>query len=354
MTSGDALRMLDANANRAREAMRVLEDYARFCLNDRALSTAMKELRHRFAAGCAPYLRGAIFHRDTAGDVGTDIKTAAERRRADIGAVLVAAGKRLTEALRVVEEVLKTMDPRRAAAVEKLRYRFYDIEKALAATVGRGKRFADVRLYVLITESSCRLPWLTVAREALLGGADALQLREKALPDGELLRRARQIAALCRRHGALSIVNDRPDIAVLAGADGVHVGQDDLPAAVVRRIVGPDMIVGVSTQCLAQARQAVRDGADYIGAGPVFRSTTKARDRIAGMAYARQVARHIPIPAVAIAGINEDNIDDVLAAGLRAVAVTAAVAGSDDPRAAAARLRRRIVQFGRQDAAQRT
>src|SRR4029450_12422277 len=128
--------------------------------------------------------------------------------------------------------------------------------------------------------------------------------------------RARQLTDLCRRHGVLSIINDRPDIALLANADGVHVGQGDLPAKEGRKLIGREKILGVSTHNLDQAKQALLDGADYIGVGPFFRSTTKTRDFIAGPAGGAQVAKAIPIPAVAIAGINEQNVDEVFATGI--------------------------------------
>jgi len=342
MFTGPVLRMLDANANRAREALRVLEDYARYVLDHDDLSGELKEVRHGLAGVVGPWLGKAILHRDTPGDVGTDHKTAAEGRREDLSAVVTAAGKRLGEALRVIEEALKIQDAAAAGAVEKLRYRFYDLEQKIARTLGRGGRFKNVRLYVLITESLCRRPWLEAAEEAILGGADCLQLREKELEGGELLRRARQLVKLCRGHGVLCIINDRADVAVLCGADGVHVGQGDLPAAEVRKVIGREMILGVSTHQIEQARQAVVDGADYIGAGPIFRSTTKTRDFLPGPAYAREVAGSIRIPAVAIAGITEGNVDEVLATGISAIAVTAAVIGTDDPRQAAQRLKKRL------------
>jgi thiamine-phosphate pyrophosphorylase len=122
----------------------------------------------------------------------------------------------------------------------------------------------------------------------------------------------------------------------------VHVGQSDLPAADVRKLIGRDKILGVSTHNLEQARQAVRDGADYIGVGPFFSSPTKPRDFVAGPAFAKQVAEQIKIPAVAIAGITESNVDEVLASGIKAIAVTAAVAGCDDPQSAARRLKKKL------------
>lgn len=337
------LRLFDANANRAREALRVLEDYGRFVLDSRELSGRLKSLRHDLAEALQDVLPKAILHRDTPGDVGTTNKTSTELQRRDLNAVVTAAGKRLGEALRAIEEYCKTFSPTASAQVEGCRYRFYEIERQLALTLRPPTGFADVRLYVLITESCCRRPWLQVAEEVLAGGADCLQLREKQLDGAELLRRARQLVALCRRFGKPCIINDRPDIAILSGADGVHVGQDDLPAFEVRKLIGPDKIVGVSTHRLEQARQAVLDGADYVGVGPVFKSGTKPRDFVAGLEYARRAASEIPIPAVAIAGITAANVDEVRASGIRAVAVTAAVLDSEDPRAVTAAFKTKLV-----------
>ena len=333
------LRLLDANANRAREALRVLEDYARFVLDSREVSAGLKSLRHDLAEALQDVLPQAILHRDTPGDVGTANKVQSEWRREGMEDVVTAAGKRLGEALRAIEEYLKTISPAASANIEQLRYRFYDIEQRLARTLRPARLFSEVRLYVLVTERCCRRPWLQVAEEVLAGGADCLQLREKQLEGGELLRRARDLVALCRRYHKLCIINDRPDIAILSGADGVHVGQDDLPAIEARKLIGPDKILGVSTHRIDQARQAVLDGADYIGVGPIFQSGTKPRDFVAGLEYARQVASEIPIPAVGIAGISATNVDEVLATGIRAVAVTAAVLDSDDPKGATETLR---------------
>ena len=340
--NGSVLRLLDANANRAREALRVLEDYARFVLDDRELSAGLKGIRHEFTAVLRTLLSQAIAHRDTPGDVGVGNKTEGELHRADIAEVVTAAGKRLGEALRAIEEYLKTISPADAGRIEALRYRFYDVEQRLARTLCGAKHFASVRLYVLITEKCCRRPWLEAAELALLGGADCLQLREKELEGREVLHRAKQLVELCRRHGRLCIINDRVDVAILSDADGVHVGQGDLPALEVRKLMGKGKIVGVSTHKIEQARRAQLDGADYIGVGPIFRSSTKPREFIAGIEYARQVAKEVPIPAVAIAGINAANVDEVIATGVQAVAVTAAVLDTDDPKAAATELKAKL------------
>ena len=340
------LRLIDASANRAREGLRVLEDYARFVLDSGKLCESLKAVRHDLTAAMRGILEEAILHRDTPGDVGTAVKTVGEMRRENLNEVVTAAGKRLGEALRSIEEYLKTISPAAAAQVESIRYRFYEIEKQLALTLRPAGVFAEVRLYVLITESACRGDWYETAEAAIRGGADAVQLREKSLEGGELLGRARRIVELCRRHRVISIINDRPDIALLSGADGVHVGQGDLPAVEVRKLIGPSGIIGVSTHRIEQAKQAVLDGADYIGVGPVFRSGTKPRDFVAGLEYAKEVAKTVFIPAVAIAGITEENVGEVLSSGMRAVAVTAAVVDCDDVESAVRRMKSLLVQGG--------
>ena len=337
-----ALRILDANLNRAREALRVLEDYVRFHLDHAGLCGELKRIRHDLAGATAAWAGEAILHRDTPGDVGTENKTDSEIAREDVAAVITAAGKRLGEALRTIEEFLKTQSAAGAAKVERLRYTAYDVEMRIGRTLRPAGIFERVRLYVLITEASCKRPWMDVARAAIAGGADCLQLREKALDGRELLRRAKDLAGLCRRHDVLFIVNDRPDVAVLAGADGVHVGQEDLPATDARKIIGTGRILGVSTHNLEQAKQAVLDGADYIGVGPVFRSETKTREFVAGLEFARMAARSIALPTVGIAGITLQNVDQVIATGVSAVAVTAAVAGAEDPEAAARALKQKL------------
>lgn len=335
---GSVLRIVDANLNRAREALRVLEDYARFILDDASLCARLKGIRHELADATRGVATDAIVHRDTPGDVGTGISTAAESSRQDTAHVITAAGKRLGEALRTIEEYLKVIAPPAAGRVERLRYDVYETERRIALTL-RPPVFGRVRLYVLITESLCRRPWLEVAEAALAGGADCIQLREKQMDGGELLARAARLVKLCRDHGALCIINDRPDIAVLSGADGVHVGQTDLPAAEARKIIGNRGIVGVSTHDLEQARRAVLDGADYIGVGPVFPSSTKPREIRPGLDFARTAAGAVKIPCVAIAGITAENTAEVMATGVSAVAVSSAIIAAPDPRAAAEAIR---------------
>ena len=341
----DILRILDANLNRTREALRVVEEYARFVLDSAALSETLKTLRHdlRAAADGLPQ-RDLLASRDTPGDVGTHLTTPAERARAGAADVVRAALKRLPESLRALEEYAKCASAPAAAAFEALRYRVYTLEKSLSAVLDPDARLACLRLYVLVTSGLCRHGVLETVDAVLAGGADCIQLREKEMPAGDMLALAREVVARCRAAGALSIVNDRADVARAAGADGVHVGQDDLAVRACRQVLGPGKLVGVSTQSPDMARRAMDDGADYIGVGPVFASGTKRRKEIIGVEGLKAVRRTVPLPTVAIAGITLDNVAQVLAAAPTAVAVCSDIIGHDDPQARTAALRRVILQ----------
>ena len=330
----DAARVLDAGLNRAREALRVLDDYCRFVLNDRILTEEVKRARHDVAAATA-LLPALIAARDTPGDVGTAVAAEAEYVRRSPAEVAAVNLKRLQEALRSVEEFGKVFGAEFASRVEQVRYRTYALEKVLAPRSGLRVRLADARLYVLLTGSQCAaaLDW-TIA-EAAAGGATVFQLREKTLTDRELLDRARRFRRWTRDAGVLFIVNDRPDIARLCEADGVHLGQDDVPVHAARRILGPDALIGVSTHTPDQLRRAVLDGADYVGVGPTFPSKTKSFDRLAGLDYVRHVAAETSLPAFALGGIDLRNVTQVTDAGVRRVAVSSAIASADDPQSVA-------------------
>jgi thiamine-phosphate pyrophosphorylase len=331
-------RVLDASANRAREALRVLEDCARFVLDDAALTGELKQLRHDLTAALSEWAPDLLEARDTDGDVGTALATPTERHRGSLLDVVRANGQRLQEALRSLEEFGKVRHPRLGEAVERLRYRSYTLERALVLGSDARSRLQQARLYVLVSAASCLkgLEW-TIA-QAAAGGADVVQLREKNISDRELLERARRVRESTRRAGVLFILNDRPDVARLVGADGVHLGQDDLPVREARRILGPEALIGVSTHTVEQVRQAVLDGASYIGVGPTFASATKDFGELAGVDLVRRALAETSLPAFVIGGVNLQTIGAAVAAGARRVAVAQAIAASEDPRGVAAAL----------------
>ena len=336
------LRILDANQNRAGEALRVIEEYLRFGLDDPHLTEVAKQLRHQLRAVLAVLPRDALLScRDTAGDVGTRIAAASESQRGDLWAVVAAAFARLEQSLRALEEYGKIVDPQMAAGLESIRYRSYSLEKGVGATRRGVERLAECRLYVLL-EAAEESVFTARLQELIAAGVDAIQLRDKRLDDRTLLARARQLRAATAGSSTLFIVNDRPDVALLCRADGVHVGQEELPVAEVRRLVGPDMLIGVSTHSIEQAREGVLAGADYLGVGPVFASLTKKFPQFAGLEFVREAAAEIRLPAFAIGGIDESNVDQVVAQGLRRIAVSSAIARSAAVHATVAVLRQRL------------
>jgi thiamine-phosphate pyrophosphorylase len=336
----NAARVLDVNFNRAREAARVLEDYCRFALNDRFLTEQVKELRHGLAMASTRLPAHLLLSaRETLQDVGTTVTAAGEYDRQTPTQVAMVNLKRLQESLRSLEEFGKLFGPELGRDLEALRYQAYTLERAIAV-VGRSREtLFNARLYVLLTGSQCAasLDW-TIA-QAAAGGADIVQLREKNLTDRELLARARDVRRWTKKAGLLFIMNDRPDIARLVEADGVHLGQDDLPVSEARRIVGAGALIGVSTHTVEQVRQAVLDGADYLGVGPVFPSKTKEFDHFPGLDFVRAASAETALPAFALGGIGLENLGQVVTAGARRIAVGSAVAASDDPERVAALLR---------------
>ena len=192
------------------------------------------------------------------------------------------------------------------------------------------------RLYVILDRSVAGGRDLdAILAGALDGGAEMIQLREKTWPSGTLFPLAQRLRARCRAASVPFIVNDRVDLAVAVDADGVHLGQDDLPPAAARALLKPGMILGLSTHSVEQAKAAQAAGADYVAVGSMFPTATKPEFRLVGPALARQVRPVVRVPLIGIGGITPDNVGDVIAAGVDGVAVISAVCAAPDPRAAA-------------------
>lgn len=192
------------------------------------------------------------------------------------------------------------------------------------------KTFSEVKLYVIISSNLMNKSLEEVLQDVIEGGADAIQLREKTMSDREFLIIARQVRKVTAQSKTVFIVNDRVEIARKADADGLHIGQSDIDITTARSILGHNKIIGVSTHTISQARRAQQSGADYIGAGPVFSTTTKSYEPPVGLDYVQQVKKEITIPFVAVGGINIGNVQEVLHAGGRRIAICSAIICSEN------------------------
>jgi thiamine-phosphate pyrophosphorylase len=252
--------------------------------------------------------------------------------------VCAASLKRAEQSLRSLEEYGKLVSPDFAGQCESLRYRLYTLEKVLDVGRSSRDRLEQATLCVLLDGQKTAAEFEELVSGLVAAGVGMIQLRDKRLDDRELIERARALRRLTRGTPTLCVINDRADVAAAIDADGVHVGQEDLSVKDTRAIVGTQMLIGVSTHNIGQARAAVLDGANYLGAGPTFPSSTKSFDAFAGIHYLREVAAETGLPTFAIGGIGTNNLADVLATGIRRVAVSAAITAAADPACAARQL----------------
>jgi thiamine-phosphate pyrophosphorylase len=287
-----------------------------------------KEVRHQLGEAFASVERSDLaVARDTLGDVGA--KAIPEVSRGSLAEAAIANSERVKQALRAMEEYAKVISAEAASQCQSLRYRWYTAEKAIFTTQDSRRRLADARLYVLIDGGKSECDFAERVGDLIEAGVHTVQLRDKQLDDRTLLARARLLRRViddsANPRRPLMIVNDRPDLAVLARADGVHLGQEELCVHDARKVVGPQMLIGVSTHNLEQARQAVLDGASYLGCGPTFPSGTKHFEHFPGVQFLREVAAEVGLPAFAIGGITLANLSDVLASGMTRLAVGEAI-----------------------------
>ena len=333
------LRIIDAEANRAAEGLRVVEDYVRFVLSDEHLTRLAKELRHELAAALREIATAratrcpAIGRRRWRGasSRGGAAAEAASRRGHGQHEAGPAGATRIGRVRQIGACVGGGPPTRLAVSRLYARARHWDHGHSI-------DRLADARLYVLLDGRGGEEEFTALAESLVEARVDILQLRDKALDDRRLLSRARRLREITHGSKTLFIMNDRADLAALSQADGVHVGQDELTVHDARRIVGPKALVGVSTHSIEQARQAVIDGANYIGVGPTFPSGTKSFASFTGLELLRAVASEISLPTFAIGGITAENLPSVLASGIRRVAVTGAVVNAAEPKKAAGEL----------------
>lgn len=317
-------RILDANLDRAREGLRIIEEWCRLGLNDQSLAEQCKQLRQELAQWHSWELRQA---RDTPGDVGTELSHPQEEKREGIEQLLQANLCRTQEALRVLEEYSKLYDPNMAAVCKQLRYQVYTLESNLF----QNYRHQQLHLSPLYLITSPVPELIKVVEAALKGGVGLVQYRDKESKDCDRLEKAYQLCQLCHRYNALFIVNDRVDIALATEADGVHLGQQDAPVSFAREVLGNNKIVGRSTTNKQELHKAIAEKADYVGVGPFFETPTKPGKAAASEEYIEYVMTKCPVPWFAIGGIDLDNLNGVITKGAQRVAVVRAIMQADQP-----------------------
>lgn len=378
MSEPDYYRLLDANLNRVCEGLRVLEDWFRFARPNPALASRSKSLRHRIRQQPAvlwpqlPFLR--LGQRDVPGDCGpvvtSQLRARGEAMQAHLQSesLITANCKRIQEGLRSLEETCRLIGQAALSDFfEQCRYQSYSLEK-MCIHAGQAEDVQHPKpdfsscllgLYgITMADPKRGRDHVDVGRALLAAGVQVLQYRNKSDDAQKQYEDCRSLAEACHAVSALLIVNDRLDLALAVEADGVHLGQEDLPPAAARRIVqlarqkaagqsgGKPFLIGLSTHNPGQAEAAMSEDIDYIGVGPIYATCTKAdlRCPLTGPDYLSWTTRNIPMPQVAIGGISPDNLDSVLENGAQCCALISSIGLQDDITSIARQVHARILE----------
>jgi len=312
-------RILDVNLNRLTESLKLIEDYARFAIEDLSILENIRKLRKSFLyiKKTLP-IKDFILYRHSETDLGRDPEFDAIPRKSEDD-ILLANFSRAKESARIIEEILRQKSKELSSSVKSLRFKIYDLEKKITE---RNKRKFDPRLYVIIDEKYIdKMPLKDMIQILEDNGATMLQLRIKCLPDKIFYTLGEKIRKLVTKPGLKFIVNNRVDIALGVKADGVHLGQEDIPVVKAREILGDGFIIGVSAHNTKEAIRAQKSGADYLGVGAVFPTKTKLDARVCGLEVIREISKRVDIPIIAIGGINNKNYKKVLKAGADGIAI---------------------------------
>ena len=314
------IRVLDANINRAAEGMRVLEDIARFILENQYLFDSIKQCRHNLREQSP-----SLYSRNTSGDVGTNNSTTQEKSRGSLHDIALAASNRCSEALRVVEEFLKLHNAQHS--IESIRYAMYDLSAEVIRGLGSTKKKQWKCCFIMSTDD-CVLPWKETLTQALIAGCDCVQIREKAMQTKMLITHVLDAKQITDEHDVPIIINDRVDVMLATNTAGVHLGKDDMPIVDARKMSGKERIIGATAHSKDEVVLAIEAGADYIGVGAMFASPTKPNASVEGLALVNNVK---DVHHLAVGGITQENVHILYSAGCKGVAVSSSVAHATTP-----------------------
>jgi len=331
------LNIIDANIDRALEGLRFIEDVCRFILQDKELNARLKNSRHQIinTIKLLELNRTELaIARAKGNDVGSTILQKEEFTK-NFDDLLLSNFSRVQESLRALEELSKIYSTNAAKSFKSLRFDNYKIQTDFLIKYKKAKRmkiFNDSKIYAVLTlESSKR--YVPLVKSLLKAGIKVIQLRAKGLSDKEILKIGKKLILLTKKSDALLIIDDRPDIAFVIGADGVHLGQDDLPVKEARVILGHEFIVGKSTHSEKQIDLALKENPDYFSVGPIFETNTVPYKPVGPSLI--KYAKNKTIPFVAIGGLTEKTMHIAFKAGAKRIAVVKAVCNAENPEKAA-------------------
>ncbi|KGG12016.1 MULTISPECIES: thiamine phosphate synthase [Prochlorococcus] len=332
--------LIDANLDRAREGLRVIEDWCRYVLQNQALVITIKDFRQQLGLAHKNIYKRA---RSTVADQGLGLTHSAQQSRTKPIQVVIANCARVQEALRVVEEFSRHTDSQLSIIASQIRYKVYDLEINIlkVSAVSKLRQQLNSCKLCLITRPHSKL--LETVSTALDAGVSMVQYRCKEGDDIEKLSLGKSLALICKKYESLFIVNDRIDIALALNADGIHLGQRDLPVIEARRILGSEKLIGLSTSTFEEAKQAELSGCDYIGIGPVYETNSKQGAKAIGLNYLSEIKDTISLPFFAIGGINQSNVSEVFSKGVSRIAVINAIMNAKDPYAASCDLLKSLI-----------
>jgi len=321
--------IIDANLDRAREGLRVLEDWARFALGKKEYVERIKNFRQILGKNHLEVYKQSRNHFE---DKCKGLAHQEQINRKTSKQIISSNSARVQEALRVIEEFSRLDNKGLSKVASEIRYEIYTLEVELLSlsNLKKSEEILKENALYFITDQKENI--LEIIEEILIAGVRIIQYRFKTGTDKDRLQEAIRIKNLCERYNSLLIINDRIDIALASNADGIHLGQDDLDLKTARKLLGYSKIIGISANNEIDISNALKGGCNYIGIGPVFESTTKKNKKPIGIEKIKTLTKDLNIPWFAIGGINSNNISYLKSNGFKKVALVSQLINSEDPR----------------------